>query len=435
MLLEFSVANFHSIKDRITCSMEAAAITEFSENTFALGRVQLLKSVVVYGANASGKSNFIRAFGTMRHIIQSSAKMASTDTFEVMPFLLSTETENAPTFFEVVFFVDGIRYRYGFELSQDRIHSEWLFSANIKAEKSLFIRAGDAIEVSKYFPEGKNLEKKTRENALFLPVADQFNGPVAKSIMAWLNRFNTLSGLRHEHYRMLTFRMLNDDAYRPALIDFMKKLDLGFDEVVVSESPFEETDLPNKLPPHLKQLFTTGLEGRIKLSAKTRHDVWDSDGNQVRHHYFDLDSQESAGTNKVFDLLGPVFDTLSKGGILVIDELNAKFHPLITKGLVDLFNSTENNRHNAQLIFATHDTNLLSYGHFRRDQIYFLEKDRSGATDLYSLLEYKEDGETIRKDRPFEKDYIQGKYGAIPYLGNLSEPLSEWQEKQKSTMP
>ncbi len=148
---------------------------------------------------------------------------------------------------------------------------------------------------------------------------------------------------------------------------------------------------------------------------------------------FDLDVQESSGTNKIFDLLGPFFDTLVNGKVLVVDELDAKLHPLLTKALVGLFNSEENNPRNAQLIFATHDTNLLTYANFRRDQIYFTEKDKEGASALYSLIEYKEEGgATVRKDRSFEKDYIQGRYGAIPYLGDFSKLFSKWQESKKS---
>ena len=135
-------------------------------------------------------------------------------------------------------------------------------------------------------------------------------------------------------------------------------------------------------------------------------------------------------------MLGPIFDTLTNGGVLVVDELGASMHPLLTKAIVSLFNSDEHNPNNAQLIFATHDTNLLSYGNFRRDQIYFIEKDHYGASNLYALVEYKEEGgKTIRKDRSFEKDYIHGRYGGIPFIGDFSKLMSEWRERSKLTMP
>jgi AAA15 family ATPase/GTPase len=141
-------------------------------------------------------------------------------------------------------------------------------------------------------------------------------------------------------------------------------------------------------------------------------------------------SQESTGTNKVFNISGPIFDVLTDGGVLVIDELDASLHPLLTLSITRLFNSSEHNPKNAQLIFSTHDTNLFSYGKFRRDQIYFIEKDKNFSSNLYSLVEYKGDGGiTIRKDRMFEKDYIQGKYGAVPFIGNVSNTIKEWLEK------
>lgn len=435
MLLECSIENFLSIKQRITLSLEAAGISEFPENTFSKGKHTFLRSVVMYGANSSGKSNLLRAISFMRQLVLSSARLSSTDGLGVTPFLLSTETRQAPSRFEVLFLQAGHRYRYGFEVSEHRVHTEWLFQTKAKAEKLLFVRDGEAIQLEKGFEEGKGLEEKTRDNALFLSVVDQFNGPLAKSIMGWFRSMETISGLEHEAYRAETFRLIRETPSRPLMEAFLDKLDLGFDEVQTTEGPFDPASLPADMPPDLRKLFEQSLKSSTKIDFKTRHAVFDSSKQLVDYHYFNLDHQESSGTNKIFDLLGPIFEVLAKGAVLVVDELNAKLHPLLTKALVDLFHSPETNPRQAQLIFATHDTNLLTYGHFRRDQIYFTEKDKWGATDLYSLIEYKEEGETIRKDRSFEKDYIQGRYGAIPYLGNLSELMSQWQEKQKSITP
>ena len=165
------------------------------------------------------------------------------------------------------------------------------------------------------------------------------------------------------------------------------------------------------------------------LDIKTVHKKYNSGGKEVSDVEFDMRSQESSGTNKVFNISGPIFDVLNDGGILVVDELDSSLHPLLTLAITKLFNSREFNPHNAQLIFATHDTNLLFYGNYRRDQIYFVEKDKYGASEIYSLVEYKEEGKTIRKDRSFEKDYIEGRYGAIPVIGNLSNVMEEWQER------
>lgn len=430
MLLEFSVGNFLSFKTKTTLSLAATSIKEYVDtNIFSTERHDLLKGAVIYGANASGKSNFIRAMSTMRRLVLQSFDQSSTDELDITPFLLNTDTEKAPSFFEAVFIIDSIRYRYGFEADDKQIQAEWLFESPKTAEKALFIREKDGIEVMRGFPEGKDLEERTRDNALFLAVADQFNGKVAKRIMQWFNNLITISGLSHEGYKGVTFGMLENKQTRSTLLDFYKKLDLGFDDISISKKPFDPKELPKDMPESLVKQLVTDLEGAFKIDIKTIHKKYNAKGKAIGNVEFDMRSQESSGTNKLFNISGPVFDVLNDGGVLVVDELDASLHPLLTLAVTKLFNSKEFNRNNAQLIFATHDTNLLYYGDYRRDQIYFVEKDQYGASDMYSLVEYKEEGKTIRKDRSFEKDYIEGRYGAIPFIGNLSNMLMEWREK------
>ena len=430
MLLEFSVGNYLSFKTKTTLSLAATSIKEHIDtNIFSTARVDLLKGAVIYGANASGKSNFIRAMSTMSRLVLQSFEQSSTDELDITPFLLHTDTERSPSFFEAVFIIDHVRYRYGFEVDDEHVQAEWLFEAPKNKEKPLFVREEDGIEVMKGFPEGKGLEERTRDNALFLAVVDQFNGKIAKKIMQWFNNFITISGLRHEGYKEVTFSMLENRQTRPTLLNFYKKLDLGFDDIAISKKPFDPKELPKDMPESLLRQLITDLEGAFKIDIKTIHKKYDSKGDLVADVEFDMRSQESSGTNKLFNISGPVFDVLNHGGVLVVDELDASLHPLLTLAITKLFNSSEFNRNNAQLIFATHDTNLLYYGNYRRDQIYFVEKDNYGASDMYSLVEYKEEGKTIRKDRSFEKDYIEGRYGAIPFIGNLSHIVTEWQGK------
>jgi AAA15 family ATPase/GTPase len=431
MLLEFSVANYLSFKTKTTLSLFATPIKEHVDaNIFSAERYDLLKGAVIYGANASGKSNFIKAMSTMRRLVLQSFEQSSTDELDIIPFLLSTETEDQPSFFEAVFLVDNIRYRYGFEVNNNNVNAEWLFEAQKQAEKPLFIRQQEGIEVmTKSFPEGRDLEERTRENALFLAVVDQFNGKIAKKIMKWFNNFITISGLSHEGYKGVTFGMLENKETQKTLLDFYKKLDLGFDDLAISKKPFDPKELPGDMPEGLLKQLVTDLEGAFKIDIKTIHKKYDSKDKIVGKIEFDMRSQESSGTNKLFNISGPVFDVLNDGGALVVDELDASLHPLLTLAITKLFNSKEFNCNNAQLIFATHDTNLLYYGNYRRDQIYFVEKNKYGASEMYSLVEYKEEGKTIRKDRSFEKDYIEGRYGAIPFIGNLSNVITEWQER------
>lgn len=430
MLLEFSVGNYLSFKHKATLSMLATAIKEHVDtNIFSTERYDLLKGAVIYGANASGKSNMVRAMSTMRRLVLQSFEQSSADDLDIIPFLLSTDTEDKPSFFETVFLIDNVRYRYGFEVDNYNVRAEWLFEALKSTEKPLFLREEDGIEVMKGFPEGRNLEERTRNNALFLAVTDQFNGKISQKIMKWFNNFISISGLSHEGYKGVTFGMLEDKQTRNTLLDFYKKLDLGFEEINISKKQFDPKELPSDMPESLIKQLITDLEGAYKIDIKTIHKKYNDKNKVVGRVEFDMRSQESSGTNKFFNVSGPIFDVLNDGGLLVVDELDASLHPLLTLAVTKLFNSSEFNRNNAQLIFATHDTNLLCYGNYRRDQIYFVEKDEYGASDIYSLVEYKEDGKTIRKDRSFEKDYIEGRYGAIPFIGNLSNIVTEWQER------
>ncbi len=399
MLLEFTIANYLSFKDKTTLSLLAAAITEHKEtNIFSTERYELLRGSVLYGANASGKSNFIKAMSTMRRLVLYSFEKSSTEELGITPFLLSTETENAPSFFEVVFLIDNIRYRYGFEIDDISIHSEWLYEVTRQSEKALFVREKDGIEVmEKSFPEAKDLEERTRDNALFLAVIDQFNGKTAKKIIKWFTNFITVSGLSHEDYKGVTFGLLEDKKTRPLLLDFYTKLDLGFDDISTDKKPFDPKELPGEIPESVVKQLITDLEGAFRIDIRTIHKKYDAKNKIAGTVEFDMRSQESSGTNKLFNISGPVFDVLNDGGVLIIDELDASLHPLLTLAITRLFNSADLNQKNAQLIFATHDTNLLNYGNYRRDQIYFVEKNKYGASEMYSLVEYKEEGKTIRK--------------------------------------
>jgi AAA15 family ATPase/GTPase len=339
MLLEFSVGNFLSFKTKTTLSLAATSIKEHIDtNIFSTERLDLLKGAVIYGANASGKSNFIRAMSTMRRLVLQSFDQSSTDELDVAPFLLSTETEKAPSFFEAVFIIDNVRYRYGFEVNNKRVHAEWLFEAPKNAEKPMFLREYDGIEVMKNFPEGKDLEGRTRDNALFLTVTDQFNGKIAKKIMLWFNNFITISGLTHEGYKGVTFGMLENKKTSPKLLNFYKKLDMGFDDISINKKPFDPKELPKEMPENFVKQLITDLEGAFKIDIKTIHKKYNNENRIVGHVEFDMRNQESSGTNKIFNISGPVFDVLNDGGVLVVDELDASLHPLLTLAVTRLFN-------------------------------------------------------------------------------------------------
>lgn len=421
MLIEFSVGNYRSFKERVTFSMVAANLVSKDknldiDNVFAVDQeLKLLKSAAIYGANASGKSNLAKALGFMKwFMVNSSKETQSTDAIGVEPFRLSTETEEKPSYFELVFLMGGRKYRYGFEVTQERVISEWLFYVPNVRETKLFERKLDNIKPSKHF-DADGIQQRTRSNALFLSVSAQFNVYLAEKILEWItDKLNIISGLHDQAYLSYTVRCFINNKNRADIIQLIKKLDLGISEIQVDQEDFTTDSLPDEMPDELKKLIVKAERGKV-TSIGISHRKFDADGNHESIEEFDLESHESEGTKKVFALAGPLITALKEGEILIIDEFDARLHPLISLAIVKLFNSKESNPNNAQLIFMTHDTNLLNNKIFRRDEIWFTEKNRYSATDLYSLAEYK-----IRNDASFESDYIKGRYGAIPHIGNLN---------------
>jgi hypothetical protein len=421
MLVEFTVGNFLSFKDKRTLSFEAGSISELPENVIKIGKYKLLRSAVVYGANSSGKSNLIKALDRMRDVLLNSVKLNDKDELDYSPFLLSNQSEKAPTYFEIEFIISEKKYRYGFEYNNIEIVNEWLFVKDgTKKEIALFIRTPEGIGVSDDFKEGNGKESSTNNNRLFVSLVAQLGGSISKTIIEWFRNYNVLSGIDHKDYKGFTLKMLHDKFNGcEESLSLFQKLKLGFQDINVIESEFSISDLPNNLPEKIKVKISKDLRDKTVISAKTIHNKYDKNGKVVDSVLFDTEVQESEGTKKIIDLSGPVFDTLISGKILIIDELDAKLHPLLTKQIVALFNNRKTNPKNAQLFFATHDTNLLNYDLFRRDQIWFTEKDESEQTDLYSLVEFKlPDGSKVRNDSNLEKNYIRGRYGAIPFITN-----------------
>lgn len=421
MLVQFTVGNFLSFNERRTLTLGAKGISELKTNVSSFKSENILRSAVIYGANSSGKSNLIKALDRMRDVVLTSVKLNDSDDLDYSPFLLSTEAEFQPTFFEIVFWQDSTRYRYGFEYNLDCIENEWLFTGKSgKNEKPLFIRTNEGIGVTDRFKEGEKNESKTNDNRLFVSLVAQLGGAISKKVLEFFNDYNVLSGLEHNDYTGFTTRMLhkNSDGCDESL-KLYQKLKLGFREITAEESEFNPNELPDFISGKTKTKIIKDLTGKKGVRLKTLHNKFDNKGNIVDFVVFDKERNESQGTNKIIDLSGPIFDTLSLGKILIIDELDAKLHPLITIRIVELFNNPETNPNNAQLIFATHDTNLLGEELFRRDQIWFTEKDEREQTDLYSLADFKlPDGSKVRNDSSLEKNYIRGRYGAIPFITN-----------------
>ena len=413
MLVGFTVNNFKSIKDTIYFSMLGSSKDQ--GNSFEIRKYELLKSAIVYGANASGKSNFLKAMAFMVRIVLNQDKVIqSTDTLPYFPFKLNAETEDSSSSFEMVFFLkNNIKYRYGFEIDATTVYSEWLYADENGKEAKLFYR--DIEEKELYinrlkFKEG--LKLKVSSNQLFIWKCDQEEGKISASILDWFKNLNMIDGMEHEQYISYAMKQMKDQQFKSELVSLIKTADIGIEDVTLDEKDIPE-DFIEQLP------FTDDLKEKLlndttlkERSLMTYHKKYNENNHEIGVSIFELESEESKGTRKFFKMSAPILNTLREGTILIIDELDASLHPILTKHLIKLFHNNKVNKHNAQLIFSTHDTNLLNPNLFRRDQIWLTDKDKYGSTDLFSLAQFK----NVRKGEDFEKKYLQGKYGAIPYL-------------------
>jgi uncharacterized protein len=429
MIIQFSVSNFRSVGKLVTLSMEAAKDSKRAKlkpvdinNVFEIQKNKLLKSAVIYGANASGKSNLIKAIKYMRDLVLNSSKMQDGDEIESEAFRLSEEFDNQPSLFEIIFLDQNSQlYRYGFSILESKIAEEWLYKKSSR-EICLFERKNQEIKIYPQFTEGKGLEIHTRANALFLSTVAQLNGEISKSIISWFREIYFLTGLQDIRSNPALSRTIKDVQSREKVIDFIKKLDVDIEDIFVSQA-LTQVDASN-LPQEILDMFSQkGLENfnrNPQDTVFTVHKKYSIDGIETSKENFDAGTCESSGTKKLLHYAPVFIDAIENNKIIIIDELDAKLHPSITRALLQMFNLNFGSNHSAQIVFTTHDTNLLSSDLFRRDQIWFTEKNKIGATDLYSLYDYKVDKTTkIRTDEVYERNYLIGKYGAIPYIKNI----------------
>lgn len=402
-LLQFTVGNYRSFHQDRTFSMASSSIQDTpKECVVAEGRYKYLTVAAVYGANSSGKSNLVMALAAMKKIVLNSVKLNDHDSLYYDPFLLAEDSGKQPTHFEIVYLdADETRVRYGFDYTLRQIEHEWLFiSTKNKKEQPYFVRDEEGIGVNEtLFSEGAGLEERTNDNRLFLSLVAQLGGATSKVILDFFNSgYNVISGLNSHGYEGLTERQfLNEEAESTDALQFFKDLQLGFIDIETTERETEK--------------------GRKLIDIFTLHNVYNVDGEITGKQRFRFDYCESQGTQKLFELAGPLFEALRHGRLLVMDELDAKMHPLISQHIIKLFSNEKTNPLHAQLLFTTHDTNLLSSHLLRRDQIWFTEKDKTESTDLYGLMHIVlPDGSKPRGDGNLERNYIKGRYGAIPYL-------------------
>lgn len=398
MLIAFNYKNFKSFKNESRLDMEATALKEHEYNVIKLENTNLLTIAAIYGANASGKSNVLGAFEYMkRHIlinddtIKCFNKYSQKKEKNVYSFMMNNE----PISMEVeIISKAGKIYKYGFEILNDKIKAEWMYEKKINKFYTIFERKENIVTMKINNKNNKysDLDDKTLFLSLYSKI-DKKNSDF-NSVYTWFSSTNyfDFGNMKTEDYinSNILFKILNDDEYKYQLQNFIGALDLGIEKI--------------EAMPIATDNMTNGKG--VVLLHRVRN-------NRTKAIPLEL---ESSGTKKMIYLFDYLIGTLKKGRILFIDELDTKLHPLITRYIINLFHNKEININNAQLIYTTHDAINLNKETFRRDEIWFTEKDDYGVSEMFSLSDYKINNVKIRNDATFNKDYLTGRYGAIPEL-------------------
>ncbi|MBQ8706798.1 MAG: ATP-binding protein [Succinivibrionaceae bacterium] len=391
MLIEFRVQNFLSFNELQTFTMVKSKSSELPVNAFSImteKEFSLLKSAAVYGPNSCGKSNFLKALSAMKGIVTTTLQHGMK--LPLTPFRLNPETVDQPTEFEMSFIVRNVKYQYGFSASADQIFDEWLFAFPAGRPQKWFERVWDAesgkhIWKFSHFLQGakKLWLQSTRENALFLSTAVQLNSEQLKPVFDWFSktlRFVATEGLSSDS----TARFCIGDG-KERVLKFLKAADFNIEDIHVKEN-----NLPSEPAYEINTVHT------------------DSAGRSVLFNF----RNESSGTQKFFSFAEPILNILSNGDVLCIDELNVNLHPKLVHFLVELFHDPKANPKNAQLIFTTHDTTILTQKIFRRDQIWFCDKNKEQASFLYPLSDFS----PKKGKENLEQGYLSGRYGALPLV-------------------
>ena len=404
MLIRFSFKNFKSFKDENVLDMEATSLKEHEYNVVKTENVNILKVAAIYGANASGKTNVLQAFDYMKKRIlvsDDSKKNSPIDEDNVYSYMINNE----PISLEVEILAKNNKiYKYGFDVLKDSIVSEWLYIKKINKFYSIFEREKNNVTMksNNKISGLANIDERT----LFLNIYSKIDkdNEDFNNVYDWFVNANylDLGNPRFEDFinTRISLKILSDEKYKKELIRFIKTFDSGIEGIKTTPDSIEEVQNNNRV---------------VKVELIHR-----GENNELKALPLEL---ESNGTRKMFHLFDFFMDALRNGMVLFIDELDAKLHPLLTRYIINLFHNSETNIGNGQLIYSTHDTVNLNKETFRRDEIWFTEKNRDGISEMYALSDYildddenNKSSKKVRNDATYNKDYLTGRYGAIPVL-------------------
>ncbi|WP_422461305.1 AAA family ATPase [Endozoicomonas sp. ALB115] len=426
MLIEFSTTNFRSFRERQTLSMVRGKLKDddkLDTHSFPFpdkADMALLRSAAIYGANASGKSNLIRALRTMKRVVVQSAGWQRGKELPMEPYLLSTETTREPCEFEASFYANGVRFQYGFSATSERVMEEWLYAYPSGRAQSWIERAWDEGSQSYQWGRMEALkgQKKlwkdsTRDNALLLSTAVQLNCEQLQPVFDWFENTLKIVGINGFNPGF-SIKSCEKGERKKEIVNFLKSADLNITDIKVKPKKISANDLPEDMPDDMKQSILQQSEAKAFVDIQIIHE-----GENGASVALPLQN-ESDGTRKLFAYAGPWLDVLKEGSVLFIDELHDNLHPLIVRMLVGLFHNSQTNPKNAQLMFTTHETSILSQEVFRRDQVWFASQEGAQGTHLTPLSDFK-----VRKGaEDIERYYLDGRYGAVPYLPHFYADVS-----------
>ena len=404
MLIRFSFKNFKSFKNENCLDMEATSLKEHEYNVAKTENGEYLKLSAIYGANASGKTNVLQAFDYMKKRIlvsDDSKKNSPIDEENIYSFMIN----NDPIALEVEILAKNNKiYKYGFEVLKDTIISEWLFEKRVNKFYAIFERENNNVSMKpNKISDLVNIDERT----LFLNIYSKIdrNNEDFSNVYDWFvnSMYLDLGNPNFERFinNRVSLKILSDENYKKELLKFIKTFDSGIEGIRTTPDSIEAVKSNN---------------GIIDIEVLHR-----GENGELKALPFYL---ESNGTRKMFHLFDFFMDALKNGMVLFVDELDAKLHPLLTRYIINLFHNSQTNIGNGQLIYSTHDTVNLNKETFRRDEIWFAEKDKDGISEIYALSDYileddKNAGKKVRNDATYNKDYLTGRYGAIPVLDNF----------------
>lgn len=418
MLLKFVLSNYRSFKESVILDLEACSIKEYSNNVLCSKHgtqpINLLKSIVLMGANASGKSNLFKGFDLMRYMVINSARESELNkNYTIEPFLLNTETEGKPSLFECSLIVNDITYRYGFKANNREVHSEWLYMIIKRREETVFVRNKVSFEIVKRFPtDYKNklliLTELTRKDALFLSVLCNFNIEFAIEISKWFAKNTIYTDKNLDVAIDCTTAMFKDPFYKSFLEVIIDKSDLGF--TTIEKQKNKSVQSPAGIN------FNGQAGDKFKREIRVSHPKFNGENQKVDDVFLELNKMESSGSQNLIALLGPMVKILKEGGVFWIDDLDAKIHPYIISMIMDLFNSEEYNLNGAQIVAISYNQQILKK--LRRDQIIYLNKDVYGVSSLSALYVYNPH---VRSKAIFDNEYQQGSIRGVPQISEIME--------------